>query len=307
LDAEVPFAPGAFWVHRRRHETAFDEAIKVNRHRTIWRRGDATCSPDSAGGNSHSPRGLANGIVRAKNSMTRVGDNVASELAAATMARDRLAKRPHQLFRCLISFLFLGLVSGGTAARASAENLPATSLGPGLTFAIADFDGDRRPDFASIQAGQNRSGSSDYSIQIYLSQVGRQSIDLVAPVGGLLIEARDVDGDHAVDLIVSTAWRKRPVAIFLNDGHGTFSRAEVAAFPGAFSEYEINLVSGSNPATDALGISPKPGAGICPEENDSAFDRSSATLILASTAGVPRDPFQTSYAGRAPPSEVHHS
>jgi hypothetical protein len=176
-----------------------------------------------------------------------------------------------------------------------------------LTFAIADFDGDRRPDFASIQAGQNRSDSSDYSIQIYLSEVRRQSIDLVAPVGGLLIEARDVDGDHSIDLVVSTAWRKQPVAIFLNDGHGTFSKAEIAAFPGAFSKRQTNLAAAANPATDALGISPQPGAGICPDENDSGFDRTPASLILVLSAGFPLDSFLTSHAGRAPPSKVSHS
>jgi hypothetical protein len=246
-------------------------------------------------------------MVKLQQVMIRVVDNFARKLGILTIVRDRLAEKPYPLFRFVILFLFFGLVHGGTAARAPAEDPPATSLGPGLTFAIADFDGDRRPDLASIQSRQNRCGSSDYSIQIYLSEVGRQSIHIVAPVGGLVIEARDVDGDHTIDLVFSTAWRRQPVAIFLNDGHGTFSRAELAAFPGAFSEFETNLVSGSNPATDALGISPQPGAGICPEENDSGFDRSPASLILASSAGFPPDSFLTSHSGRAPPSGVHHS
>jgi hypothetical protein len=218
---------------------------------------------------------------------------------------------PRLLFRLAITFPFLGLVLfgllfGGVVARANAGNTPATSLGPGLTFAFADLDGDRRPDFASIQPGQNRPGNSDYSIQIYLSRLGRQSIHLVAPVGGLLLEARDVDGDHAIDLVVSTAWRNQPVAIFLNDGHGSFSRAELAAFPRAFSETGTNLLSASNPATDALALSPQPGAGICPAEYHSEIDRSPARLLLASAAGFPPDSFLTSHSGRAPPSEVQH-
>ena len=191
-------------------------------------------------------------------------DNFARKLGVLPVVKDQFAKRPHLFFRFVISVLFLGLVNGATAARAYAENLPASSPGPGLTFAIADFDGDRRPDFASVQAGQARSGSSDYSIQIDLSESGRQSIDIVAPVGGLLIEARDVDGDRSIDLVVLATWRKQPVAIFLNDGHGTFSRAEVAAFPGAFSECQTKLAPAANPATDALGISPQPGAEHLP-------------------------------------------
>ena len=234
-------------------------------------------------------------------------DNFARKLGVLPVVKDQFAKRLHLFFRFVISVLFLGLVNGATAARAYAENLPASSPGPGLTFAIADFDGDRRPDFASVQAGQARSGSSDYSIQIDLSESGRQSIDIVAPVGGLLIEARDVDGDRSIDLVVSATWRKQPVAIFLNDGHGTFSRAEVAAFPGAFSECQTKLAPAANPATDALGISPQPGASVCREENDSSLDRSAPSLIAALTAGFPPDPFLSSSAGRAPPFEVHHS
>ncbi len=239
--------------------------------------------------------------------MLKVVHNVARQLGLPSMRRDRLATTPHLLSGFLISFLFFGLLYGGTAARASAENPHAVALGPGLTFAIADFDGDRRPDFASIQPGQKRPGGSDYSIQLDLSELGRRSIHVVAPLGGLLIEARDVDGDHTVDLVVSTAWREQPVAIFLNDGHGSFSRAEVAAFSGVFSARAANLVSAPNPATDALGMSPRSGAGICPDENDSGFNGSRASLIVASTAGFPPDSFLTSHSGRAPPSEVHHS
>jgi hypothetical protein len=250
---------------------------------------------------------LANGIVWPKSVMIRVVNKFAHKLLAPTMAKDRLANRSRLLLRFVISSLLFGLVFGAAPARAGAENSPAASLGPGLTFAIADFDGDRHPDFARIEAGPNRPGTSDYSIQIDLSDLGRQSIHLVGPVGGLLIEARDVDGDRTIDLVVSTAWRQQPVAIFLNDGHGGFSRAELAAFPGAFSECKTKLVSASNPAADALGVSPQAGAGICPEENDSGFDRSPACLILFLSAGFPSDSFLTSHSGRAPPCAVHHS
>jgi hypothetical protein len=236
--------------------------------------------------------------------MIKVVNKFAHKLGAPTMAKGRLANRRYRLLRFVIAALFFGLVLGATPARARAEYSPATSLGPGLSFAFADFDGDRRLDFASIETKQDTPGGSDYSIQIDLSDVGRKSIQLVGPVGGLLLEARDVDGDRTVDLVVSTAWRKQPVAIFLNDGHGSFSRAEVAAYPAAFSECETEFVSTSNPATDALGVSPQAGAGIFPEENDSEIDRSPASLILFLSAGFPSDSSLTSHSGRAPPSEV---
>jgi hypothetical protein len=239
--------------------------------------------------------------------MITVVNKFAHKPVAPTMAKDRFANRPNLLLRFVIAALFFGLVLGAAPARAAAENSAATTLGPGLTFAIADFDGDRHPDFARIEAGQNRPGSSDYSIQIELSDLGRQSIHLVGPAGGLLLEARDVDGDRTIDLVVSAAWRKQPVAIFLNDGHGSFSRAKVAAFPEAFSECKTKFVPASNPAADALGVSRQAGAGNCPEENDSGFDRSPACFILFLSAGFPSDSFLTSHSGRAPPRAVRHS
>ena len=317
-------APGAFFLsdcdfysgHSHCQEEASEHSIAVS---TVKSSGEGSGSSDigrmaqvnlagcNVGEISRSPTGLTNGIVKPKMAMIRALPNFACLHGVPSMVRNWLAQRPYLVFRFVISFLFFGLVFGGTTARAYAVDQRAASLGPGLTFAIADFDGDRRPDFASIQAGQNRYDSSDYSIQIRLSEVGRQSIHLLAPAGGLLIEARDVDGDHSVDLVVSTAWHKQPVAIFLNDGHGSFSRAEVAAFPGAFSERETNLVSAPNPATDALGMSPQSGTGICPDENDSGIDGSPASLILDLSAGFPPDSFLTSHSGRAPPSEAHHS
>lgn len=233
--------------------------------------------------------------------------NVARKPGNPAAPRTARAQTPRRFPRFLISLLFFGLLYGHTVAPAYANDAPAPSLGPGLTFAVADFDGDRRPDLASVQARQNTCASSDYSIQIELSDVGRQSLHLLAPVGGLVIEARDVDGNHTIDLVLSTAWRKQPVAIFLNDGHGTFSRAEPAAFPGAFSKCQTNFLSGSNPATDALGISPQPDARICPGDDDSTLDRSPARLLPPSSAGFPPDSFLTSHSGRAPPSAVLHS
>ena len=205
---------------------------------------------------------------------------------------------------CSCLLLIFGFV-GSSAAAQEAQKAAAAPVSLGQQLAISDFDGDLQPDLAIVQAGTTASGSTDYWIQLQLSAVGRESIRIVAPAGGLLIEARDVNGDHAVDLILSTSLRQ-PVAVFLNDGHGSFSRAEVAAFPGAFSECGTKFVSASSPATDALGVSPQPGAGVCPEENDSGFNRSPASLILFLSAGFPSDSFLTSHSGRAPPSEDRH-
>jgi hypothetical protein len=209
------------------------------------------------------------------------------------------------LFPWISLLLLFGLAGGGAAKAGEIKNGPATRVGPGPQFAIADFDGDLQPDMASIQAG-GTSGTSSYWIQLQLSAAGRQSIQLFAPAGGLVIEARDVNGDHAIDLVFTTAWFRQPVAVLLNDGHGSFSRAEPSAFPEAFSKSRTNWVSGTNQATDIVGIPPQSGAGIEAEEKNSFHERSPAGLIPPARAGFPVSAFLVSSAGRAPPSKVPH-
>lgn len=141
----------------------------------------------------------------------------------------------HRSLLCALFVLSLfGFTRGACAQTSNTLDVPTTSIGPGFQFAIADFDGDRRPDIAYVQAGQASPGNVSYCVDFLLSSKGRSCFPLVAPSGGLLVEARDVNGDHAVDLVVSTAWFRQPVAVLLNDGHGSFTATKPAAFPNAF-------------------------------------------------------------------------
>jgi len=232
-----------------------------------------------------------------------VVDNRALKFGLLKAPGDSLATRCYRL-RVLFLLLLLGLVGGSAAAGADVQNASASPVGPGPQFAIADFDGDFHADLASIQSGSNNSGSTSYWIQLQLSAVGRQSIRVVAPAGGLRIEARDVNGDHAVDLVLATAWFNQPVAIFLNNGQGGFSRAEPAAFPGAFSGSKTQWACVSHPTTEAVGISPQSGDGIGPKASGLFHGRSPASSIPPSRAGFLVHAFLISHAGRAPPSEV---
>ena len=233
--------------------------------------------------------------------------NITSELARRPIPRGS-RRALHNLFLWLSLFLLFCLARSSRAEAADIQQGgPVTSLGPGPQFAIADFDGDVRPDLASIQAGSNSTGTTDYWIQLQLTSAGRQSFRLVAPAGGLQIEARDVNGDHAIDLVLATAWFNQPVAVFLNNGHGSFSRVEPAAFPGAFSESKTNWGSASNQAIDAVGIPPQSRAGARSEARGLLHGRSPTSSIPPSSSGFVVSPLLISHAGRAPPSEIPHS
>lgn len=197
----------------------------------------------------------------------------------------------------LLFFAFMG----SSAAAAEAQNAAAAPVSLGQQLAISDFDGDLHADLACVQAGSTASGSTDYWIQLQLSAVGRQSIRIVAPAGGLLIEARDVNGDHAVDLILSTSLRQ-PVAVFLNDGHGSFSRVAPSAFPGAFGNPLTNWASASYQAMDAVSAPPQSRPGIFQAANALTNIRTHADSTPPSGAGFALDSFLVSHAGRAPPA-----
>jgi hypothetical protein len=205
--------------------------------------------------------------------------------------------------RSLLLLLFLGLVGGSAAANTDVQKAHDTSVGPGLPFAIADFDGDLRPDLASVQTGRSDFSRSDYWIELRLTTAGHQSIQVVAPIGGLQVSARDVNGDHAVDLVLTTALLRQPVAILLNDGHGKFTRAAPNDFPGAFNESETNWASSSHQVIDAVGVPPQSRAGLFLKTRGLPYPEAQADFTPLSTNGLFLCPFLTSHLGRAPPSQ----
>jgi len=207
--------------------------------------------------------------------------------------------------RILPLFLLLGMIAGA-AAGADASHSSTASIGPGLQFAVADFDGDHLPDLVGVQSGQSDVSRTKYWIQLQLSATGQQTISLIAPTGGLQIAARDVNGDQIPDLILTTTCLRQPVAIFINDGHGTFTRVEPTAFPEAFRESQSSWDSRTDRTADAVGVPPPSQDGACV-----------ATARLWNTASQGRDisplhrgffpsPFLISQPGRAPPSELPH-
>ena len=105
-------------------------------------------------------------------------------------------------------------------------------------FAIADFDGDNRPDLATVETGLIGASHARYWIGFRMSAGARQTIGVNAPVGGLEIVSRDVNGDNIVDLVVSAAWLKSPVAVLVNDGHGNFTIRDPAAFSSGADQSE---------------------------------------------------------------------
>ena len=130
---------------------------------------------------------------------------------------------------------------------------PADALSAQVSahFTIADFDGDNRPDLASVHVGPGGSRSTRYWIAFHLSGGTWQTVGITAASGGLQIESRDVNGDTFPDVIITTAWTNKPVAILLNDGFGHFTLSNASEFQSAFRASETSWTFAADEIRDA--------------------------------------------------------
>lgn len=113
---------------------------------------------------------------------------------------------------------------------------PVLASGERPHFAIGDFDGDQLPDLALVQVESYGAPNSKYSIRLQFSGGSGSTIGIEAPLGGLRIDVRDVNGDDWSDLIISSALESQIVAILVNDRHGNFVLAEPGLFPEVVSK-----------------------------------------------------------------------
>jgi FG-GAP-like repeat len=194
------------------------------------------------------------------------------------------------------------------AAPSIPQSDPVLSMQVTSQFAIADFDGDKRPDVATIQAGAGSSRDTHYWIAFQLSGGSRQTLGITAPTGGLRITSRDVNGDSFLDVVVTTAWTNQPVAVLLNDGQGNFRTSKPSAFPGAFGTSEESWVSTADEIKDATAffLSRYP-TGNCVEGGRFSSPRNVTGLLAVWTSRGLRCRPVVSFLGRAPPCFFLHA
>jgi hypothetical protein len=206
-------------------------------------------------------------------------------------------------FLCVI----LGFAACGNAASTGPQSWPVSSTQATSQFAIADFDGDNRPDLATVQVGHGSSSDTQYWIAFQLSRGSRQILGITAPTGGLQITSRDVNGDDFLDVIVTTAWTNQPVAVLLNDGKGNFRASSPSAFPGAFSTSEKSWAFTTDEFKDGTAVlfSRYP-TGNCPEGGRFSSPRNVTGLLVPWASRNSLSSAVVSFLGRAPPSFLLH-
>lgn len=213
----------------------------------------------------------------------------------------------------LRALLILCVVFGAACridARGASTTPPQNFLqGLHSGFAIADFDGDRKPDLATVEIENGSSSkTARYSIRFQLTLGTEQVFGVTAPPGGLQIVARDVNGDHALDVLVSTAWAHEEVAVLVNDGHGNFTLADPAAYPEAKLENAQNWNSGAIPPCDSAALlrTEYPTGDFDATSRFAGGRREAGRVFLQDSPGSTRFSLLPAF-GRAPPATVFQS
>jgi hypothetical protein len=190
----------------------------------------------------------------------------------------------------------------GRGAVVAAQGRFAAPSGFTPRFAIADFDGDRKPDLATVQIERDAEMGSRYSIRLRLSGGEESSIRITGPLGGLQLEPRDVNGDNALDLIVTTAIASHFVAVLINDGHGNFRLARAGEFPSIEKNVAMRLgvahVAQEEHATlhlsrSTFGIEGLTESGVSPERKSRFLFAGQHNVILVG--------FRQGKSARSPP------
>jgi len=200
-----------------------------------------------------------------------------------------------------------GLMALTARAASAAPQGDSSALAPQWNshFAIGDFDGDNQPDLATVQSGLDRSGTR-YWIRLEFGTGLRDGIGVTAPSGGLHITSRDVNGDHFLDLVVSTAWQHHPVAVLLNDGHGKFTLRDPALFPRAVLDCDLSWAPACSDIKDAAAaILTRTFSGACGVDGLAASAHSFRGLVASEDSPDFLCSANGSVFGRAPPCISH--
>jgi len=153
-----------------------------------------------------------------------------------------------------------------------------------------------------VQSGVDRS-ETRYWIRLEFSTGLRDAIGVNAPSGGLHIASRDVNGDHFLDLVVTTAWQHRPVAVLLNDGHGKFTLRDPALFPSAVLDFDLSWAPACRDVKDVFAaILTRNFSASCDPHRRVTSEQVARELLGSEDSPDSNCSANVSVFGRAPPS-----
>lgn len=127
-----------------------------------------------------------------------------------------------------------GAIFGGEPGAGAADRATARSVAPA--------------------ANQASGWYTRYTVRLKLDMGGEQSVDVMAPPGGLELALRDTTGDKVPnDVVVTPALLHWPLTVLVNDGHNHFTVAISAKSPDS-SASEQDQASGTRGLVDISAL-----------------------------------------------------
>jgi hypothetical protein len=221
------------------------------------------------------------------------------------MGAERGAKRG-AAWSALVAMLALVLAgsSGGFWPRTAAASERRADAGKApfaAQFAIADFDGDAQPDLASVQAGAGGNNRVLYLIDFRLSSGLRWTYGLTASPGGVRLASRDVNGDDLPDVVVTSSLTGEPLAVFVSDGRGNFTRSAPEMYPEAYRATGTSLAAQDDGTDDRGGAEISRAVPAKCESNARIAVPEKRPFLTATDFCRADDAAQKAWLGRAPP------
>ena len=107
----------------------------------------------------------------------------------------------------------------------------------GHRLAAADFDNDQKPDGAVLLDAGRLNGQRVFHIEIHVTGSDNDQLTFESNETGLTITALDVNQDGMPDIVVEQTLTRKPLHVWLNDGHGQFHKAKAEKYPKACEPY----------------------------------------------------------------------
>jgi hypothetical protein len=102
---------------------------------------------------------------------------------------------------------------------------------------LADFDGDSRIDVVTSRAERLPDHEYSHEVSLMLSGSPSTSFTFRDRYPDVQLNSRDIDGDHARDIIIRETGTSEPLAVWLNDGSGHFLQGDLEHFRAALEEH----------------------------------------------------------------------
>jgi len=145
-----------------------------------------------------------------------------------------------------------------------------------------------------------RAGGYAYRLEVSLSGMAPSDVFFESTSDALTISTVDIDHDNDLDIVAGRPLDGGAVGVWLNDGYGHFTQADVRRFASSFASHDAVGAAHTRSKTAAIDASPRPQESRPAARRADADDSVDRTLAAAPRLAPPSFSARTSRP-RAPP------